>query len=59
MPNHWGWAFFQKKITRTYHIDYIFGSQKFIDKIIKFEVGEFEEWLNVSDHMPIICKLKY
>ena len=51
--------YFQKKLTRPYHIDYIFGAQKFTDTIIKFEIGEFERWIKISDHMPIICEIEY
>jgi endonuclease/exonuclease/phosphatase family metal-dependent hydrolase len=50
---------FQKKLTRPYHIDYIFGSQKFTDKIINFEIGEFDNWIGISDHMPVICEIYY
>jgi exonuclease III len=50
---------FQRKLTRPYHIDYIFGSQKFTDKIINFEIGEFDNWIGISDHMPVICEIDF
>ena len=34
---------FQKKSTRTYHFVYIFVTEKFTDKIIKFEVGQLDK----------------
>jgi exonuclease III len=49
---------FQKKSTRPYHIDYIFGTRKFTDKIIKFEIGQFDRWIKISDHMPIMCEIE-
>lgn len=51
--------YFQRKQTRPYHIDYIFGAKKFIDKMIKIEIGEFDKWITKSDHMPIICEIEY
>ena len=51
--------YFQRKIERPYHIDYFFGSQKFSKKIIKVEVGKVNSWLEVSDHMPILCEFKF
>ncbi|MBP7469681.1 MAG: endonuclease/exonuclease/phosphatase family protein, partial [Flavobacterium sp.] len=49
---------FQKKSIRTYHIDYIFGTKKFTDKIIKFEIGQFDRWIKISDHMPVFCEIE-
>ncbi len=51
--------YFQRKLTRPYHIDYIFGSQKFINRIINIEVGQFDNWIVFSDHMPIISEIEY
>lgn len=51
--------YFQKKLERPYHIDYVFGSQKFSDKLIKVEIGQIDKWLGISDHMPILCEIEY
>lgn len=51
--------YFQRKLTRPYHIDYIFGPQKFINKIINIEVGQFDNWIGFSDHMPIISEIEF
>ena len=48
--------YFQKKIERPYHIDYIFGPEKFAGLTRKFEVGQAEIWLKLSDHMPIFLE---
>ncbi len=43
----------------TYHIDYIFGSQKMIEKAKSFEVGTFEDWVGnkLSDHVPLVIEV--
>lgn len=48
--------YFQRKLKRPYHIDYFFGAQSFSDKLKKIEIGKSDEWLKVSDHMPIFCE---
>lgn len=49
--------YFQKKIERPYHIDYIFGSKIFSDKLENIEIGKAQKWLKVSDHMPVCCEI--
>lgn len=39
---------------KQYHIDYCFASPKFIKK---FEIFDFEEWVEYSDHVPIRVEL--
>ncbi len=51
--------YFQRKLERPYHIDYIFGTQNFTERIIQIEIGKFDKWIGISDHMPIICKMEY
>ena len=50
--------YFRKSQERLYHIDFIFGSRKFIPSILKFEIGKHEDWIAFSDHMPVICELE-
>lgn len=45
--------YFQKKVDRPYHIDYVFAPEKFRKKIKKFEIGKINHWIKLSDHMPI------
>lgn len=47
-----------RKKDRPYHIDYCFGSQSFLDKLIKVEIGSYEEWSMHSDHVPISITFK-
>lgn len=50
--------FYQRKLSRPYHIDYIFGSQIFIQKLKRIEIGQANNWLDKSDHMPILCEIE-
>lgn len=47
--------YFQRKLERPYHIDYVFGADRFSNRLKKVEVGEPDKWLELSDHMPILC----
>jgi exonuclease III len=47
--------FMHKKLHKGYHIDYIFGSKLFQEKLAGFEIGGFDEWIQYSDHRPLIC----
>lgn len=49
--------YFQRKLLRPYHIDYIFGAQEFSDKIIDIKFGQFDKWIGISDHMPVFCEI--
>lgn len=37
--------YFQRNLSRPYHIDYIFGAKRFIEQIKKYEIGQAEKWL--------------
>ena len=45
--------FHQKNPDRGFHIDYIFSN---FEKSELVKVGDLEEWISVSDHLPIYCK---
>ena len=51
--------YFQRKPQRSYHIDYIFCPQKFIDRLKHVEIGKADKWLAISDHMPVMCEFEY
>ena len=38
---------------RKFHIDFLFASPTFIDKLTNVEVGVFEDWYSHSDHVPL------
>jgi endonuclease/exonuclease/phosphatase family metal-dependent hydrolase len=50
--------FFQRKTSRPYHIDYVFGAKRFTERTKKFEIGQADIWLKLSDHMPIFCEIE-
>lgn len=50
--------YFLKKIERRYHIDYVFGPEKFTKRTKKFEIGQPDQWLKLSDHMPIFYEFE-
>ena len=43
---------------KPYHIDYIFASLDFMKSLVNVEVGEYNEWIQHSDHMPVMCSFK-
>jgi endonuclease/exonuclease/phosphatase family metal-dependent hydrolase len=45
--------FMQRKLDRPYHIDYAFASKSLMSGG-SIEVGHPDQWLEVSDHMPIV-----
>ena len=44
---------FHKK-DRPFHIDFCFMSKRLLDNITHVELGSFEEWSGLSDHVPMI-----
>lgn len=49
--------YLQKNILKPYHIDYAFADIKTFDKIKNIKIGQKIEWLQWSDHMPILIEL--
>ncbi|WP_339758140.1 endonuclease/exonuclease/phosphatase family protein [Algoriphagus aquimarinus] len=48
--------FLQKNLNKPYHIDYIFGSSGFRNNLEKIEIGKVEDWIRLSDHLPLIAE---
>jgi len=44
--------FMYHRKNRPYHVDYCFASTDF--EVVSVEVGNFDDWIGKSDHMPII-----
>ena len=40
---------------KPYHIDYCFYNK---ENIKNLDIGKFEDWINLSDHMPIVLDIK-
>lgn len=49
--------YMQRKLDRPYHIDYVFAPRKWLAENVQFEVGKHEDWLQHSDHMPLIVDI--
>lgn len=43
---------------KPYHIDYCFVSEEFWSKDFSVKIGNFEEWIKLSDHLPIEIEFK-
>lgn len=48
--------YLQRNQSKPYHIDYCFATDVFIEKIKYLNVGEFSEWITLSDHMPVFVE---
>ena len=46
--------FLQKNLNKKYHIDYAFADKSYFGKVRDMSIGSTFEWLQVSDHMPLI-----
>jgi len=49
--------FMHKKQDRDYHIDYVFLPKTVIESVTSFSVGKYDDWIDGSDHMPIVVEL--
>lgn len=43
-----------KQKGKPFHLDFCFAPERGINKKTTIEVGKFEEWISLSDHMPLI-----
>lgn len=50
--------YLHRDLLKPYHIDYIFADKSMINHILKFEIGEPQKWLEISDHMPVLCEFE-
>lgn len=48
--------FMHKKENRPYHVDYVFLPEPLLESA-DLSVGEYDEWIDASDHMPIIVDI--
>ncbi len=46
--------FLLKNENKPYHLDYCFLSRELISKQTKLEIGKHDDWIKLSDHMPLI-----
>ncbi|PAV10863.1 hypothetical protein ASJ81_12075 [Methanosarcina spelaei] len=50
--------YFRKNRKTPYHIDYIFAPSDLVARGKSFSVGKYEDWISLSDHMPLIAELE-
>lgn len=50
--------FMYRKKEKAYHIDYCFVSKDFIEEGAYLQIGNPEEWLDLSDHIPLFLDVK-
>ena len=43
-----------KNIDKPYHMDYCCASQRLINHQTSIEIGVYQDWIKLSDHMPLI-----
>ncbi len=43
---------------KPYHVDYIFGPNSYLYQLQSLIVGHYSDWLQYSDHMPIIIDIQ-
>ncbi|MDP3814106.1 hypothetical protein, partial [Pseudomonas sp.] len=44
--------YLQRNTAKPYHIDYVFTASNLL-QLCQLEIGEKQDWLRVSDHMPL------
>lgn len=49
--------YMHKKETRPYHTDYVFASNKVVDSVTDFWIGGYANWIEHSDHMPLVLDI--
>jgi exodeoxyribonuclease III len=49
--------FMQRNPNKPYHIDYCFASKRLIDSGYSFAIGDYDDWIDKSDHAPIIINM--
>lgn len=50
--------FSRRSQANSHHIDFCFIPESWADQLVSVEVGKFEEWIALSDHMPITVEIK-
>ena len=49
----------RKKDGPKYHIDYCFIPESWIGRLRQASIGSFDQWIKLSDHMPLIVDLEF
>jgi exonuclease III len=46
--------YMHRKRTIPYHTDFIFASRELLDRSKELNIGQYETWVELSDHMPLL-----
>jgi exodeoxyribonuclease-3 len=46
-----------RKLDKPYHIDYCFASEKLVQNGFNISIGDYNDWITQSDHVPIVIDL--
>lgn len=49
--------YLQKNVSKGYHIDYVFASEKYFNKNTKLIIEDIKNWIDISDHVPILFEV--
>lgn len=48
--------FLHRRLEKAYHIDYVFASAD-LRRNAKLEVGKYDDWISLSDHVPLLVEI--
>lgn len=48
--------YMHKKGARPYHIDYAFAPRRLTGSGMEVTVGEYDDWIDASDHVPLLVE---
>ena len=51
--------FLQRNKSKPFHLDYCFVSEKFSEGYFTFTIGNADDWIHISDHLPIIVDIEH
>jgi exodeoxyribonuclease-3 len=49
--------YFTKNMQKPFHIDYVFIKKKLLESVSFFNIGEYNEYIKQSDHMPLFAEI--
>lgn len=50
--------FFRKESEKPFHLDYIFASTDFLQRIKRMDIGSSQDWISISDHFPLTLEIE-
>lgn len=50
--------YLHRNVSKSYHIDYCFAPTHFVDKVKSMRLGTYDEWISISDHVPLIVSFE-